>query len=103
MANFWDTLVTSGQQLATKVVQPLGAGIGQSITNLVQQGQNKVSQFSSTIVKTTDPNKPAASQPAAPPTTSKIPPGTSALINANIGIIAVIALIVLFFYMRSKR
>lgn len=102
--NFWDTLVTSGTQLASKIVQPLGAGIGQSISNLVQTGQNKVGQLSSTIVKTTDPNKPTASQPAVPPTTAAKPTQTaSALIQANIGIFAVIAVIVIALYMRGKK
>lgn len=98
--SFWDTLSKSGQALASKVLTPLGSGIGQSITNLVQQGQNKVSGIADKIVKTTDPNKPTASQPAVPPTTG-IP--SAAKSEATLGILMIVAVIVLILYMRGKK
>lgn len=100
MASFWDTLKESGTNLASKVLTPLGAGIGKGITNLVQQGQNKVSVLADNIVKTTNPNKPTASQPATPPTTGLKP---TAKTEATLGILMVVAVIVLILYMRGKK
>lgn len=102
--NFWDTLVSSGAQLASKIVAPLGAGIGQSVSNLVQTGQNKVSQLSSSIVQTTSPNTATGNKPSVPPTTAAKPVSSvNALIQANLGIFAVIAVIILVLYMRGKK
>lgn len=102
MPTFWDTLLASGAQAASKVLTPLGGGISGALSNLVQTGQNKVTAVSNTIVATTNPNKPAASQPATPPTTT-VKPASSAQTQATLGIFMVIAVIVLVLFLKRKN
>lgn len=101
MASFWDTLTSSGSSLASKVLEPLSGGIAKGFENLVQTGINKTTSISNTIAKTTDPNKPAASQTSTPPTTT--PATNAAQMQAKLGILIVVALVALLLFMRSKR
>lgn len=103
--SFWQTIVTSGVNMAGTIVKPLGSGLTNTLGNLVQTGQNKVAGIAQTIVQTTDPN--AANKPAAPPTTSTKPAQTAAQLAAAAAqtktlIIVLAGLVALFFFMRKK-